>query len=251
MVERITTIIIEARSLLREALVSLMASHDYEIVGDVASDADIPLSLLAGDAAPSLAILGPASALEAATTTSRLRSLWPAAKIILLFDNASPADFQSFLASELDACIPLRASPDVLIETIEQVTAANLRMLVVQSETSLATVCPKAIKMDVVPSLGPNRSTRSEPAESTPIPAASSFAAPRGLSEREQEVLKGLVRGHPNRKIADTCGLTEAGIKIVMKSILRKIRVSNRTQAAIWAFGRGYGANEQSSAALI
>ena len=151
----------------------------------------------------------------------------------------------------MDACIPLQASPDVLIETIEQVTASNLRMLVVQSETNLATVCPKAIKVDVVPSLGSNRSMRSEFAESTPAPAASSFPVSRGLSEREQEVLKGLVRGHPNRKIADTCGLTEAGIKIVMKSILQKIRVTNRTQAAIWAFGWGYGADEQRSPARI
>ena len=99
MVERVTTIIIEARSLLREALVSLMAGHDYQIVGDVASTAEIPRSLHAAEVAPSLAILGPGSSLQAATTAGYLRRLWPAAKIILLFDSASPADFQSFLAS--------------------------------------------------------------------------------------------------------------------------------------------------------
>lgn len=251
MVERITTIVIEARSLLREALVSLMAGHDYQIVGDVASAADIPRSLHAAEAAPCLAILGPNAAPHAATTAGHLRRLWPAAKIILLFDSASPADFQSFLASEMDACIPLRASPAVLIETIERVTAANLRMLLVQSETSAATACSKAVKMGAAPSQRANSPARKEPAECAPAPLAYSFPVAGGLSEREQEVLKGLVRGHPNRKIADTCGITEAGIKILMKSILRKIRVTNRTQAAIWGLGRGYGADGQYCAATL
>jgi two-component system nitrate/nitrite response regulator NarL len=35
--------------------------------------------------------------------------------------------------------------------------------------------------------------------------------------------------------IARECGITEATVKVHMKSILRKIRVGNRTQAAIWA----------------
>ena len=41
--------------------------------------------------------------------------------------------------------------------------------------------------------------------------------------------------------IARTCGVADATIKVHMKSILRKIRVANRTQAAVWALERGYG----------
>ena len=52
-----------------------------------------------------------------------------------------------------------------------------------------------------------------------------------------------MVRGHSNKMIARTCGVTDATIKVHMKSILRKIRVANRTQAAIWAIGQGYGAD--------
>ena len=52
-----------------------------------------------------------------------------------------------------------------------------------------------------------------------------------------------MVRGHSNKMIARTCGVTDATIKVHMKSILRKIRVENRTQAAIWALGQGYGAD--------
>jgi two-component system nitrate/nitrite response regulator NarL len=62
-----------------------------------------------------------------------------------------------------------------------------------------------------------------------------------GLSQREEEILKCVVRGHSNKMIARSCGVTDATIKVHMKSILRKIRVANRTQAAIWALERGYG----------
>ena len=45
------------------------------------------------------------------------------------------------------------------------------------------------------------------------------------LSEREAQILDGLVKGHANKVIARTCDITEATVKVHMKSILRKIRV--------------------------
>jgi DNA-binding CsgD family transcriptional regulator len=63
--------------------------------------------------------------------------------------------------------------------------------------------------------------------------------APR-LSDRETQILDGLVKGYANKVIARRCDITEATVKVHMKSILRKIRVGNRTQAAIWAFEHGY-----------
>ena len=60
------------------------------------------------------------------------------------------------------------------------------------------------------------------------------------LTEREVQILHSLVQGHSNRMIARTCDITEATVKVHMKSILRKIGVKNRTQAAIWAKENGY-----------
>jgi two-component system nitrate/nitrite response regulator NarL len=64
-----------------------------------------------------------------------------------------------------------------------------------------------------------------------------------GLSERENQILRALVRGHSNKVIARMFSLTEATVKVHMKSILRKIRVANRTQAAIWAVQNAYCAD--------
>ena len=95
----VAVFIIEPRSLVRDALVSLMASHSYHVVGSVASTADIANGFLGGDA-PKLVILGPLPAREASTAAGSIRGRWPEAKIVLLFEHASSSDLQSLLASE-------------------------------------------------------------------------------------------------------------------------------------------------------
>jgi two-component system nitrate/nitrite response regulator NarL len=65
-------------------------------------------------------------------------------------------------------------------------------------------------------------------------------AAVPKLSEREIQILDGLVKGYANKVIARRCDISEATVKVHMKSILRKIRVGNRTQAAIWALEHGH-----------
>ena len=45
--------------------------------------------------------------------------------------------------------------------------------------------------------------------------------------------------------IARTLDIAEATVKVHMKSVLRKIRVANRTQAAIWALENGYAAEDR------
>ncbi len=60
-----------------------------------------------------------------------------------------------------------------------------------------------------------------------------------GLSDREMEILRCLVNGDANKVIANRLDITEATVKVHMKSLLRKIKAGNRTQAAIWALNHG------------
>ncbi|WP_085580006.1 LuxR C-terminal-related transcriptional regulator [Thalassospira mesophila] len=55
------------------------------------------------------------------------------------------------------------------------------------------------------------------------------------LTHREQEILQCLENGESNKRIAIRLDITEATVKVHVKSILRKIGVDNRTQAAIWS----------------
>jgi len=59
------------------------------------------------------------------------------------------------------------------------------------------------------------------------------------LSSTEQVVLRYITGGAPNKIIARELRIAEATVKVHVKSILRKINVSNRTQAAMWAIRNG------------
>lgn len=63
------------------------------------------------------------------------------------------------------------------------------------------------------------------------------------LTHRESEILGCLTEGAPNKMIARQLGITEATVKIHVKSLIRKIGVQNRTQAALWAIQVGYVKN--------
>jgi two-component system nitrate/nitrite response regulator NarL len=54
------------------------------------------------------------------------------------------------------------------------------------------------------------------------------------LSPREISILQCLIEGDSNKCIARKINIAEATVKVHIKAILRKIRVQNRTQAAIW-----------------
>jgi len=55
------------------------------------------------------------------------------------------------------------------------------------------------------------------------------------VSRREMLILRMLMQGSSNKVIARNLVITESTVKVHMKAILRKLRLENRTQAAIWA----------------
>jgi two-component system nitrate/nitrite response regulator NarL len=68
------------------------------------------------------------------------------------------------------------------------------------------------------------------------------------LSSREHAILRHLTQGASNKHIARQLNIAEATVKVHVKSLLRKIRVSNRTQAAMWAVSHGEQINGQEPA---
>jgi DNA-binding NarL/FixJ family response regulator len=55
------------------------------------------------------------------------------------------------------------------------------------------------------------------------------------LTKRESEVLKQLAFGLTNKEIAQSLGISYETVKEHVQHILRKIGVTDRTQAAVWA----------------
>lgn len=60
------------------------------------------------------------------------------------------------------------------------------------------------------------------------------------LSPREMEILHLIARGYSNKEIAHELGISRQTVKNHMTSILRKLSVNDRTQAALYALRRGW-----------
>jgi DNA-binding NarL/FixJ family response regulator len=60
-----------------------------------------------------------------------------------------------------------------------------------------------------------------------------------GLTAREREVLGEIARVRSNKRIALELRISEATVKIHVSSVLRKLGVSDRTQAAVYAVRQG------------
>jgi two-component system nitrate/nitrite response regulator NarL len=60
------------------------------------------------------------------------------------------------------------------------------------------------------------------------------------LSPREREILAQLTKGHSNKQIARNLGVAESTVKIHVQHILRKLNLSSRVQAAVYAIEQGF-----------
>jgi len=60
-----------------------------------------------------------------------------------------------------------------------------------------------------------------------------------GLTPREQEVLNHLDRGCTNKEIAQNLSVSEKTVKSHLNSIFRKLKVTRRLQAILYAISRG------------
>jgi two-component system nitrate/nitrite response regulator NarL len=238
------TVVVEKRLLVREALKSLMASLSYRVVCDVGSTAEIGKIAVSDE--PKLVVLGARSAADAVGEAIALRKLWPDGKILLLFEHAPPADVQKLLASEIDGCVPLSASPEALTSVLDSVIIGT-RLMAVPSPKwpEIQPTQPDQSHQPEIALDGSNRGAGEANAGSIGTETQSNANGVGGrtgkgdkqpqLSQRELQILNGLVKGHANKVIARACDLAEATVKVHLKSILRKIHVRNRTQAAIWA----------------
>lgn len=59
------------------------------------------------------------------------------------------------------------------------------------------------------------------------------------LTPREKEILSCLARGESNKVIARTLDVAESTVKIHVQNILKKLNLSSRVQAAVFAVGHG------------
>jgi two-component system nitrate/nitrite response regulator NarL len=164
------------------------------------------------------------SADELSETVKRLRAQWPAARVVLLIEHMEPSAMVQALQAGLDGlCSTAMSRREALVKALE---------LVMLGETFISSVLAFSLfnQADC-----PQQTSLNRAAVSMSDAGSAAAALANKLSKREIQILRYLTHGASNKHIARELGVAEVTVKVYLKAILRKVRVANRTQAAMWA----------------
>lgn len=149
----------------------------------------------------------------------------PEARVVVLADGFDIDELRSVLQAGADGYCLATTGCDALVKYMDLVMLGEI---VFPSSALLSAMTGEVsdVRIDApITITGPHPERVSESKESVI----------RTLSIREAEILQCLMQGAPNKVIARKLEVAEATVKVHIKAILRKIRVANRTQAAMWA----------------
>ncbi len=197
-----STLIVEDHPLYGNALNQAMQM----IAGDVsmlAKSAEEGLSLAKAHPQLQLVLIDPGlPGLSGAEAIAAFCQSCPQAAVAAISASESRHEVMAAFRAGARAFISKAVSTEILIQTIKRILAGDIRE-------------PEWIK----------------PSANLPI---RENALP-SLSDRKKEILRLLIQGHPNKEIALQLGLAEVTVKLHVSSILKMLRVSNRTQAVLTA----------------
>lgn len=212
MAETIRILLVDDQRLMREGLrVLLELEEGLEVVGE-AGDGKEALEAYAA-LRPDVVLMDVRMpGMDGVEATRRLRERWPDARIIILttFDDDAYV-FEGLRAGALGYLLK-DVSGDDLAKAIRTVAAGG---------ALLAPSVARKVVAEFSRLAPPSR----PPDEGLPEP----------LSEREKEVLRLLAQGLSNREIAERLVLAEGTVKNHVTTILQKLGVRDRTQAALRA----------------
>lgn len=205
---RTRLLVVDDHSLFRRGLVALLAGTGRLEVAGEAADAGEALRLAAA-LQPDVILLDNhlpgASGIQA---IADLRAAAPAARVLMLTVSEDTEDLQSALRA---------GASGYLLKTIEGEDLVRAISACVEGE---AVVSPEMTGKLVA---------------ALRQPAAPKAADAAPLSPREQEVLQQIAVGASNKEIARALDIAETTVKIHVQHILRKLGLTSRVQAAVYA----------------
>jgi two-component system, NarL family, nitrate/nitrite response regulator NarL len=230
----ISTIVIHPNELLRVGLARILAETQFRVRTQCSSFERLPRRALAGQ--QSLALIGidhsnPGAALS---EIPYLKSQGSQVHVIVLGERLGARMLVSLIEAGADGYLLVsETTAETLQRCLEVVVLGGV--VIPRGSMSIREEEPP------FPYDAADLIHNAAPGVPVPVPMPISMqepwqcGEPARLSNREQAILKELTQGASNKHIARSLGIAEATIKVHVKSLLRKLRVSNRTQAAIWA----------------
>lgn len=215
--ETVSVVIVDDHGIVREGLRGLLTRPGIEVIGD----ADC------GEAAVEMVkMLRPQVVLldirmrngDGLQCLPQIKAVSPSTNVIMLTTYANPGYLARAIQDGASGYLSKETDPEQIVRAVRSVAAGDELI----DRTLLQSALASAVDT------------------STPEPEPREIETEE-LSEREIDVLRLLVNGLSNAAIAETLCVSLATVKTHIQHILRKLHVSDRTQAALWAVRHGYG----------
>jgi len=202
----ITVLIVDDHPVVRRGLKVLLEVQDGIEVAGEAGDGTAALAL-AAEQAPDVILLDlKLPGLDGIAVLGELKARGSASRVLVLTSATEPASASLAVRSGAAGVIYKDVDPDALVRAIRSVHDGHL-LLAPEAAGSL-------------------------------VRSAGTWSPADGLdalTRREREVLAEIAKGRSNREIARALGVSEKTVKAHVSSVLAKLGVQDRTQAALLA----------------
>jgi two-component system nitrate/nitrite response regulator NarL len=216
----VVSVVIHPSRIFREGLTSILAQSPFAPVCAAASTKDVP-STISAAGEQVLVLIGVSEASNLAEALSATKTRFANAYVVVVGDATRCDNVTTALELGATSFVDENLAKSSLVKELELVTLGEPVISVFILKQLLHRPAEPMAILAVDERQPTNALGQTEPGLQ--------------LSCREAAILNGLVQGASNKVIAYQLQITEATVKVHVKAILRKVRVKNRTQAAIWA----------------
>ena len=224
----ITVFVVDDHTLFRRGLMALIGQDaGLQVIGD-ASDASEALRQVPQLQPQVILLDNHLPGVLGVDAIAGLRQASPTSRVVMLTVSEDGQDLATALRNGAQGYLLKTMDGELLFEAIrraargEPVVSPELLGKLVTAFQSQGAPEPAAV---------------AEGAQGTPAAAASVSASP--LSPREEEVLREIAQGASNKEIARRLDIAETTVKIHVQHILRKLGLTSRVQAAVFAVNSG------------
>lgn len=210
--DRIRVLVVDDHALVRQGIVTFIQPYDdLEVVGEAMNGREALAR--AGELRPDVVLMDVRMPnMDGIAATRALKSLFPKVKVLILTSFGEVEHVRAALRAGADGYLLKDLSADELADAIRATGRGDM---------PLAPHVTSAL------------------VEGARSPHNAETAKLEKLSEREHAVLVLLGRGLSNREMATELSISEKTVKFHMSSILAKLDVNDRTQAALFAARHG------------
>ncbi len=213
----ITLFLIDDHTLLRRGLVALLSQYDdLRVVGE-AGDAGQALRLLPQLCPDVILLDNHLPGVRGVDAIAGLREASPGSRVLMLTVSEDGADLATALRHGAQGYLLKTIDGELLAEAVRRAARGE-----------------PVVSPEMMGKLVAAFQTQGVPG--SPLPPTEEDATP--LSPREEQVLREIARGASNKEIARTLEIAETTVKIHVQHILRKLGLSSRVQAAVYASDR-------------